>query len=90
MRFWKATCKAVTRRGTRCRCKPVPGSRRCRFHGGLSTGPKTEAGKEQARRNLERGREVLNSPEHAMTRSLRNSKANRKRSATITRPGSPP
>ncbi len=28
-----------------CRQHPVPGKTRCRFHGGLSTGPKSEEGK---------------------------------------------
>ncbi len=40
-------CGAKTRRGTPCRCRPVPGKRRCKFHGGMSTGPKTEAGKQR-------------------------------------------
>ena len=38
-------CGAKTRRGTACRARVVPGKRRCRFHGGASTGPKTPAGK---------------------------------------------
>ena len=46
----KRTCGAKTRRGTPCkiktdtyRCKN--GKWRCRYHGGLSTGPKTPEGK---------------------------------------------
>ena len=42
-------CGAKTRRGTRCEC-PAMGNRRCRLHGGLSTGPKTLAGSERIRR----------------------------------------
>lgn len=38
-------CGARTRKGTPCKCMPIPGRRRCKFHGGLSTGPKTAAGK---------------------------------------------
>jgi hypothetical protein len=38
-------CGAKTRKGTPCQCKPMPGKRRCRNHGGLSQGPKTEGGK---------------------------------------------
>ncbi|MDA0990572.1 MAG: HGGxSTG domain-containing protein [Verrucomicrobia bacterium] len=34
-------CGARTRSGTPCKRFPVPGKRRCRMHGGLSTGPKT-------------------------------------------------
>lgn len=40
-------CGARTRKGTPCRCKPIPGKRRCKFHGGLSTGPKTTEGRER-------------------------------------------
>jgi len=40
----EAALAAYLRR-TRCRLHPVPGCTRCRFHGGLSTGPRTEAGK---------------------------------------------
>ncbi len=33
-------CGAKTRAGTPCQAGVVPGKRRCRLHGGLSTGPK--------------------------------------------------
>jgi hypothetical protein len=38
-------CGARNRRGEPCKVKVEPGKRRCRFHGGLSTGPKTAEGK---------------------------------------------
>lgn len=40
-------CGARTRagNGAPCRCKVVQGRNRCRLHGGLSTGPRTAAGK---------------------------------------------
>lgn len=38
-------CNARTRRGTACQCQAVPGKRRCRLHGGLSTGAKTLEGR---------------------------------------------
>lgn len=38
-------CGAKTRRGGHCRARPIPGKTRCKFHGGLSTGPKTTEGK---------------------------------------------
>lgn len=41
------TCGARTRNGTPCTCKPLPFKRRCKFHGGLSTGPKTQAGRDR-------------------------------------------
>src|SRR5580704_886479 len=37
-------CGARTRSGTPCKGPAMPNGR-CRMHGGLSTGPKTEAGK---------------------------------------------
>lgn len=40
-------CGALTRKGTQCRCKPLPGKQRCKFHGGASTGPKTPEGRER-------------------------------------------
>ena len=38
-------CGARTRRGTACQKPPLAGKKRCRLHGGLSTGPKTPEGK---------------------------------------------
>lgn len=38
-------CGAKTRKGHRCRLKSEPGRRRCKFHGGMSTGPKTAEGR---------------------------------------------
>ena len=42
-------CNAKTRQGTPCKRKPISGGKRCRNHGGLSTGPKSEEGKERIR-----------------------------------------
>ena len=36
---------AKTRAGGCCQVRAEPGKARCRFHGGKSTGPKTEAGR---------------------------------------------
>jgi hypothetical protein len=38
-------CGAKTRAGRGCQVKAEPGKARCRFHGGKSTGPKTQAGR---------------------------------------------
>lgn len=38
-------CGAMTRIGAICQNRVVPGKRKCRLHGGKSTGPKTLAGK---------------------------------------------
>ncbi|WP_425285339.1 HGGxSTG domain-containing protein [Devosia psychrophila] len=43
----RKTCDARTRRGAPCCNKVVPGMRRCRFHGGLSTGPTSNAGRQR-------------------------------------------
>ena len=57
----RVRCGALTRRGTPCRAFSEPGRRRCRFHGGRSTGPRTPEGKariaEAQRRRWARWRE---------------------------------
>lgn len=40
----RVRCGARTRKGTPCRSLSEPGRRRCRFHGGKSTGPQTPEG----------------------------------------------
>lgn len=46
-------CGAKSCRTARpCCSKPIPGKRRCKWHGGLSTGPKTVEGKAKALANL--------------------------------------
>jgi hypothetical protein len=40
-------CGERTRTGRPCIAKPVPGKKRCRNHGGLSTGPRTAEGRER-------------------------------------------
>ena len=47
----KQFCGARTRRGTSCLCKALENGR-CRFHGGMSTGPRTVEGRVVAFRNL--------------------------------------
>lgn len=48
-------CEAKTRSGTPCRMKALYSNGRCKLHGGLSTGPKTEAGKARASQNWRGG-----------------------------------
>lgn len=57
----KGACNAKTRKGTSCKAPPVwDKSRdevrngRCKLHGGLSTGPKTEVGREAIRLSNQR------------------------------------
>lgn len=45
------TCGAQTRKGTPCRCR-AGANGRCKYHGGMSTGPKTVEGKKTVARNL--------------------------------------
>lgn len=53
----KATARVICgakrhRDGKPCQAKSEPGKRRCRFHGGRSTGPRTPEGKARALANL--------------------------------------
>jgi hypothetical protein len=41
-------CGAKNRRGTPCQRAPATGKKRCKLHGGASTGPKTARGKARA------------------------------------------
>lgn len=41
----RQTCGARTRKGTPCRANAINGKERCRFHGGMSTGPRTPEGR---------------------------------------------
>jgi hypothetical protein len=41
--FSRQRCGALTRKGTTRLCKLLPSKRRCKFHGGASTGPRTSA-----------------------------------------------
>jgi hypothetical protein len=75
-------CCAKTRAGAPCIMRVVPGKRRCRFHGGLSTGPRTVEGRariaEAQRRRWKafRSRNVRgcqipsNTPSRAQTRPI--------------------
>lgn len=63
----RVICGAKTRKGTPCRAKSEPGKRRCKFHGGKSTGARTPEGRQRlseaahrrwARWRAERGAEV--------------------------------
>ena len=53
----RVTCGAKRHRdGQPCQGKSEPGKKRCRFHGGRSTGPRTPDGKARAMANLRRGK----------------------------------
>lgn len=45
------TCGAKTRAGTPCKMTSLYSNGRCKLHGGLSTGPRTAAGKRKAASN---------------------------------------
>jgi hypothetical protein len=44
-------CGARTRAGTPCQQKAIDANGRCKWHGGCSTGPKTDAGKKRSAMN---------------------------------------
>lgn len=51
----RVPCGGRRRRdGQPCEALSVPGKRRCRWHGGMSTGPKTPEGKARVTMNLPR------------------------------------
>ena len=67
----RTRCGARRKRdGQPCQCPVEPGRSRCRFHGGLSTGPKTIEGRERIataqRARWARWRAARND-EHSMT-----------------------
>jgi len=52
----RPVCGAWARSANRpCLARPIDGKRRCKFHGGLSTGPRTAEGRERNRAALARG-----------------------------------
>ncbi|WP_404811491.1 HGGxSTG domain-containing protein [Acidithiobacillus caldus] len=57
----KIICGARTRKGTPCRAQGLGGGNRCKNHGGMSTGPRTEEGRQRALEALARGRETRRS-----------------------------
>lgn len=53
----RVPCGAKRRRdGRPCQALSAPGRRRCKWHGGLSTGPRSVEGRARALANLRRGR----------------------------------
>jgi hypothetical protein len=44
-------CSATTQAGTSCKQIAIYANGRCKWHGGCSTGPKTEAGKQRSALN---------------------------------------
>lgn len=49
------TCGAKNRRGLPCQCKLLLKGGKCKFHGGMSTGPKTPEGKARSLAALKEG-----------------------------------
>ncbi|MEL6642747.1 MAG: HGGxSTG domain-containing protein [Pseudomonadota bacterium] len=45
LKLQRPFCEATTRNGTPCKARVIPGKRRCRLHGGASTGPTSLAGR---------------------------------------------
>ena len=55
----KKMCGAKTRQGTPCKNTRLYKNGRCKNHGGLSTGPRTEEGKAKALANLKKTTKFL-------------------------------
>ena len=53
--FYAFKCGARTRAGTPCKLRSLWANGRCKFHGGLSTGPRTEQGRKQSAENGKKG-----------------------------------
>lgn len=54
----RVTCGARRRRdGLPCQALSVPGKRRCKWHGGASTGPRTDKGRARSMSNLRQSRQ---------------------------------
>ena len=48
-------CGAKNRKGLPCQCKLLLKGGKCKFHGGMSTGPRTEEGKKKSIETLRAG-----------------------------------
>ena len=48
-------CGAKNRRGLPCQCKLLLRGGRCKYHGGMSTGPRTPEGRKRALEALRKG-----------------------------------
>lgn len=46
---WHKLCGAKTRKGTPCQARGLGRGNRCKFHGGMSTGPRTPEGRQRCR-----------------------------------------
>ncbi|KTD41847.1 HGGxSTG domain-containing protein [Legionella parisiensis] len=64
----RGACGSKTRKNTHCQAPPVwdktkdrPANGRCKLHGGLSTGPRTEAGKQMIKESNHRRKKVISS-----------------------------
>lgn len=56
----RVICGAKRRRdGQPCQALSVPGKRRCKWHGGASTGPRTDEGRTRSIKNLKQFRGVI-------------------------------
>ena len=81
----RPVCGARTRAGGECQAKAVRGGRRCRMHGGLSTGPKTEAGRA---RIAESNRRRVQLVDKLMTEITEMRAASAERNACLPKPAS--
>jgi hypothetical protein len=67
-KWMRVPCGARRRRdGLPCQAKSEPGKRRCRWHGGCSTGPRTPEGIARVTANLPKRHKVLIGPPKEFT-----------------------
>lgn len=55
----RVVCGAKTQSGKPCRAMSLPNKKRCKWHGGCSTGPRTASGKIKALANLKQNQPTL-------------------------------
>ena len=63
------TCGATTRSGTPCKLTSIWRNGRCKFHGGMSTGPKTIAGKGRSAANPKKLTDRKIEPREGLTKA---------------------
>lgn len=78
----RVPCEARTRKGTPCRALSEPGRRRCRFHGGRSTGPKTEEGRARLAEAVRRHQAVRRAEREAPMQGMESGRQTRRGGAT--------
>jgi len=67
---WNGVCGAKTRKGTPCKCLALKNGK-CKYHGGMSTGPRTPEGIRRALMNLKQYRDKYVATEEMAKRGVK-------------------